>query len=174
MAVRRPSVSDPPSIVVVTGSVAAARRLVATRLAAARTAGWTVVRGWQAPMTRDRVVCTGTISTTDGARRALLAALAGAGLVVSVRLDPITVDRFLDDLRRLGPVESLAVDDIPPTLSLQQWALLAKLGEGLTLPEAAAELGLSSRTAERRVAAARRILGVSSTAEAIVTSITGR
>jgi DNA-binding NarL/FixJ family response regulator len=122
-------------------------------------------------MTRERVVCTGTISTADGARRALLAALAGAGLVVSLRLDPVTVDRFLDDLRRLGPVEFVAADDVSPTLSVQQRALLARLGEGLTLPEAAAELGLSSRTARRRVAAARRILAVSSTAEAIIAAI---
>jgi DNA-binding CsgD family transcriptional regulator len=171
MTVRNPFESDPPSIVVVTAPTGA-RRLVAARLAAARTAGWTVVRGWQAPMTRDRVVCTGTISTADGARRALLAALAGAGLVLTVRLDRVTVDRFLDDLRRLGPVELIAADDVSPTLSLQQRALLARLGEGLTLPEAAAELGLSPRTAGRRVTAARRLLAVSSTAEAIVAAIT--
>jgi hypothetical protein len=37
-----------------------------------------------------------------------------------------------------------------------------------TLGEAAAELGLSRRTADRRLAAARAMLGVATTAEALV------
>jgi DNA-binding CsgD family transcriptional regulator len=41
----------------------------------------------------------------------------------------------------------------------------------LTVPEAAAELGLTARTAERRIESARRILGVRSTAEAVVAAM---
>lgn len=92
----------------VEGSSRRADACVATAVAVARADGWTIVEGWAAPLTRDRVVCTGWIRTTDDARRALLAAVAGAGLVVGVSADPETLDRFIDDLRRLGPVDQVA------------------------------------------------------------------
>ena len=72
---------------------------------AARADGWTIVTGWAAPLARDRVICTGRIRNADDARRALLAAVAGAGLLVTSSADADTLDRFVDDLRRLGPVE---------------------------------------------------------------------
>ena len=73
--------------------------------------GWTVVRGWAAPLTGDRVVCTGTIGTADDARRALLAAMAGAGLVAGLTAGRPIVDRFVDELRSLGPVDHVVLED---------------------------------------------------------------
>jgi DNA-binding NarL/FixJ family response regulator len=55
----------------------------------------------------------------------------------------------------------------PIRLEPQQRALLALLAEGLTLGEAAWQLGLPRRTADRRLADARRALGTDRTAEAI-------
>jgi hypothetical protein len=79
-------------------------------LASARLDGWAVVPGWAAPLTGERVVCTGTIATADDARRALLAAMAGAGLVAGMTAGRATVDRFLDELRSLGPVDHVVMD----------------------------------------------------------------
>jgi len=45
--------------------------------------------------------------------------------------------------------------------------LLRLLADGWTLGEAASELGLSRRTADRRLDAARRELGTATTAEAV-------
>lgn len=91
-------------LLVVEGS----RSIVADRLEAtlgtARADGWSIVRGWAAPMTGERVVCTGAIASADDARRALLAALAGAGLVAHARTDRETIDRLVDELRSIGPV----------------------------------------------------------------------
>lgn len=126
-------------------------------LAGAQADGWTVLHGWAAPMRRERIVCTGWIRSPDQARRALLAAVSGARLVVGLSTDRETVDRFLDDLRRLGPVERVDMRTEPigdpgarPT-DARQRALLGMLSEGLTIREAADALGMSPRVAARRL-----------------------
>ncbi|MDT7575173.1 MAG: hypothetical protein QOH17_1506 [Pseudonocardiales bacterium] len=102
---------------------------------------------------------------------AVLAAVRGADLVVTAAAERDVIDQLCDDLRRLGTVE-LRVD--PPAaspsaaLSEDERALLAALLGGASLGEAAAALHLSRRTADRRLAAARRALGASTTAEALV------
>jgi hypothetical protein len=103
-----------PPFVVVEGRPPAVRGRIDVALEAARTAGWRIVRGWAAPLTGELVVCTGSIRSTDEARRALLAAVSGAGLIVAARADPELVARFVDDLRRLGPVEHVVVRPAPP------------------------------------------------------------
>lgn len=129
-------------------------------LALARADGWQILRGWGAPMRRDRVVCTGWIRSPDDARRALLAAVAGAGLVVIVATDRETVDQFLDDLRRLGAVQHERAGSISTApRTRDQRALLGLVAEGLTIDEAAAELGIDATTARRRLATARRQAG---------------
>jgi DNA-binding CsgD family transcriptional regulator len=161
---------DRPPLLVIEGPRAVVRARIAAALEDAADHDWHIVRGWAAPLRRDRVVCTGWVGTPDDARRALLAAVAGSGLVVGCTADRETVDRFLDDLRRLGPVEH--IDAVPtPTggpLTDAERALLGLLAEGFTVRQAAAELGVSERTADRRLAAARQRLGVGSTAAAIV------
>ena len=97
------------SFVIIEGERRAATTRIAAAVAAARADGWTIVRGWAAPLGGDRVVCTGWIRHADDARRALLAAMAGAGLVVAASADPETVDRLLEDLRHLGPVDRIAL-----------------------------------------------------------------
>jgi hypothetical protein len=99
-------------LVVVEGRSSTAQRRVAEAIALARARGWLVVDGWAAPLGRERVICTGTIDATDAARRALLAAVAGAGLIVAADADRETLDRFLDDLRTLGPVDHVTMQRI--------------------------------------------------------------
>jgi len=67
------------------------------------------------------------------------------------------------DAVRLEPV-ALAAELTPEGLRL-----LGLLVEGFSLGEAAGSLHLSRRTADRRLAAARRALGAATTAEALVT-----
>ena len=148
---------------------------LAAALAAARGEGWTVVRGWAAPLTRERVACTGWIRTADDARRALLAAVAGAGLIVGVSSDQQTLDRLLDDLRRLGHVERVATGDTGPArLTAGQRAVLGLLAEGLTIREATVELGLHRTTAARRLARARHLLRVDRAADEIAATLERR
>ena len=147
---------------------------LAEAVAAARSDGWAIVDGWAAPLTRERVACTGRINGTDDARRALLAAISGAGLIVASRADRETIDRFLDDLRRLGPVDHVMAEAPRGRLSARQRAVLGLLGEGLTLDEAAAALGIDLDAARERLEAARASLGVASTAEAIVAALGAR
>ena len=165
--------SDRPALLVVEGARAAVRRRVEAALAMARAEDWAIVRGWAAPLGRERVVCTGWIHAPDDARRALLAAVAGASLVVGCSVDRDTVDRFLDDLRRLGPVEHLRATGPPATNELNsvERALLGMVAEGLTSREAAGELGLGHRAANRRLTSARERLGVDSTSAAIVAAL---
>lgn len=144
-----------------------ARATLAVALEDAREAGCQVVRGWVAPLGPERVVCTGWIRTTDDARRALLAAIGGAGLAVRAGADRRTIDQLVDDLRRLGEVEHVMdVAARPAPLLRSQRSILALVREGLTIRQAAARLGVDRRTADRRLAAARLALGVRSTAEA--------
>ena len=141
-------------------SAAAARREV-------EAAGWRVVERW----TNDPgIVCTGVVEDAAGAAEALLAALAGAGLIVEARADRDLIDRLVDDLRRLGPVEHRTHERDHPVLTAEERELLALLADGLTLGAAAERLHLSRRTADRRLAHARVKLGVGTTAEAVVAS----
>jgi hypothetical protein len=80
---------------------------VEATLETARLDGWTIVAGWGAPLTGERVICTGTISSADDARRALLAAMAGAGLVARLAAERRVADELVDELRSIGPVEHL-------------------------------------------------------------------
>lgn len=166
---------DRPPLLVVEGPRALVRARIAAALDEAGAHDWRIVRGWAAPLRRDRVVCTGWVTTSDDARRALLAAVAGSGLVVGCTADRDTVDRFLDDLRRLGPVEHVDAAPAAPSgpLTDAERALLGLLAEGLTTRQAAAEVGISERTADRRLAVARQRLGVGSTAAAIVACRSG-
>ena len=168
-------IATPPYVIVEGPPPVVDRRLRASR-SAVREGGWAVIHGWGAPLGRERVVCTGMITSADDARRALLAAISGAGLVLGVRADRETIDRFLDDLRRLGPVAHLTGAGPPGELARllltsQQRALLALLGEGLSVGEASLSLGLTRASAGRRLAAARTALGVNSTGSAIVAAL---
>jgi DNA-binding NarL/FixJ family response regulator len=112
----------------------------------------------------------GQVETQADAEAALLAAFAGHGLVIETRPGSRILDRLVDDLRRLGPVDHRVVDS--QHVAFDQGdsgarAILGLLAEGLTLGQVAAQLGVSRRTADRRVAAARRALGAERTTEAV-------
>jgi DNA-binding NarL/FixJ family response regulator len=138
---------------------------IAARLAVE---GHRVVDAFRAPLDRSGAICRGVVDGPDSAADALLAALDGAGLLVEASADRATIDRLVDDLRRLGPVDHRATPPAPmPALDPEARAILGLLAEGHTLGEAAALLGLARRTADRRLAAARDALGVERTTEAI-------
>lgn len=154
-----------PPLVVVEGSDRDLQ-LAAQELAAS---GWRVEDGFAAPYRAGRVVRHGVVSSPALAAAALTAALAGQGLVVRVDAPRDVLDRLLDDLRHLGPVERRAGSvAATPQLEPEDRAILGLLAEGHSLGEAAALLGLSRRTADRRLARGRRMLGTRRTTEAIV------
>jgi DNA-binding NarL/FixJ family response regulator len=125
--------------------------------------GWTLPsRPWNAG---EGLVCVGAIRDAGDAQAALLAAARGAGVVVVARCSADELDAFVDDLGRLGPVEELHRDAEPRVPEGQR--LLELLADGRSLDEAAAALHISRRTAERRLANARRALGVHTTAAAV-------
>lgn len=92
------------------------------------------------------------------------------GIDVVVRCDGLPSDlalRFADDLRRAGGLHAVgpvAMSQLDP----DQLALLEALGSGVTLASAAASQGMAIRSAHRRLAGARRALGVATTAEAVL------
>ena len=112
-----------------------------------REQGWTVRRGWTAPEGERRRVCAGVVAHVTASREVL--------------------ERFFEDLRRCGPVDYLRGDAATSPLSEEQRRLLELLRDGASLGEAADRLHVSRRTADRRLAAARKALGVKTTAEAI-------
>ena len=120
-----------------------------------------------------RLVLYGRVPDLDTAKLAVLAAARGAGVVAIADADTEPGRSLLADLARIGPVgrdadESLddAPDDLP--LTDEQRALLDRLAAGETIAAAAAAEFLSLRTANRRIAEARKALGVRTTREAVL------
>jgi DNA-binding CsgD family transcriptional regulator len=139
---------------------------IAVREISAR--GWTPQPGFGAPFRSGTIARTGLVDGADAAGLALLAALEGQGLVVRATTTRDVLDRLIDDLRRLGPVDHrIGMPDQPADLGPDARAILGLLAEGHTLGQAADLVGLSRRTADRRLAEARRALGVRRTTEAI-------
>jgi DNA-binding NarL/FixJ family response regulator len=119
------------------------------------------VRGGEDTVIVSRVTC------LEDAARAVLAAVRGARLVIDAAAPREVIDRLCDDLRRIADVDHRIGPAARPALSAEQRALVAHLLAGATLGQAARELHLSRRTADRRLAAIRSTLGASSTAEAL-------
>lgn len=139
---------------------------VADALAAGRATDARIVEGWSGG---PGDICVGTVSAPEDAAAALLAAVAGAGLVVSVAGSNELTDRLCDDLRRIGPLEVLTPSSRRrPMRTRIERGLLELLAGGSTLGDAATKLDLPRRTADRRLADARAKLGVETTAEAII------
>jgi DNA-binding NarL/FixJ family response regulator len=141
----------------------------ATAVAAVRLQGWSLTEGFEtARMARPGGIRHGVVRTPEDAAGAVLAALGGEGLMVLVRAPAEVVDRLLDDLRHLGPVEHRrTIPGSSPAVADEGLAILGLLAAGCSLGEAATQLGLSRRTADRRLAEARRALGAERTAEAV-------
>lgn len=161
------SASDPapgPPVIIVAGPPEA----VEAAIAEVRRAGWHVTAGFGEQPPSPGEVRSGAIETEADAAAALLSVLAGAGAVIQAGGEGPLLDRLLDDLRHLRRVDvrrGPRPGDSPVDEDAR--AILAILAEGRTLGDAAAQLGLSRRTADRRLAGARAALGVERTVEAV-------
>jgi DNA-binding NarL/FixJ family response regulator len=116
------------------------------------------------------------VDDAASAAAALRLALDGASLVIHAVAPRAVLDRLYEDLRRIGPVEVVTAARPPgpgDLLDKDARELLRLLAQGLTLNDAADALHLSLRTANRRLADARRTLGVTTTLEAIATLSAG-
>jgi hypothetical protein len=146
-------------------------------------AGWTTREGFaltdqQWDVTAARVALFGRVGDADTAELALLAAARGAGIVAIADTGTDIGRALLADLGRIGPVSTdpdveLAIDpdggdELSPQLAPEQRALLERLASGETIAAAAAAEFLSLRTANRRIAEAREVLGVRTTREAVL------
>jgi DNA-binding CsgD family transcriptional regulator len=154
-----------PPVVVIEGPEDAFARAVAE----AGAAGWRVRNGFEGqPPGAGPVVRTGAVTSAEDAAGALLAVLGGAGLVAHGLAPREVIDRLVDDLRHVGPVEHRRrLEPSPPQLDPDQLEILRMLGQGRRLGDAADALGLSRRTADRRLAGARLALGTERTVEAV-------
>jgi hypothetical protein len=142
-------------------------------------AGWHAREGFALPdpawdVTAQRLVLYGRVGDGDTAELAVHAAARGAGVVVIADPDTELGRTLLADLGRLGPVtrdpdsEVAPPNHSAPVLLPEQRALLERLANGETIAAAAAAEYLSLRTANRRIAQARQVLGVRTTREAVL------
>jgi DNA-binding CsgD family transcriptional regulator len=137
---------------------------------------WWARRGFDLPdepweLTDRGWCCTGEVGDPEGAADALLALVRGCALVVVLSAPGEVGDAFLADVSRAGAPHSLPPRPIAgpvDELDEDERALLALLADGRSVADAAGELYLSLRTAQRRLGAARRRLGVATTREAVV------
>ena len=127
---------------------------------------WPIVHGLRPPV-GGQAVCLGTVADGTDAGQAVLAAVAGARLVVDATAPREVIDELCDDLRRLGDVDHRFGDSATPRVGADERALLELLLGGATIGEAARRLHISRRTADRRLAAARQALQAGTTAEAL-------
>ena len=114
------------------------------------------------PYALDATVCA-VVDTPEVAAAVLHALARGADAVVMLRLDDAS--QFVEAAQRLAEVGA----PVAPVLADDQVELLELLADGHTLGDAAEKVGMSPRTAHRRLGAARAILGATSNAEAIAT-----
>jgi DNA-binding NarL/FixJ family response regulator len=147
-------------------------------------AGWTTREGFalteqQWDVSDSRLALFGRVADPDTAELALMAAARGAGVVAITDAGADIGRALLADLARIGPVSTDADADVSgepagdgsgnsPQLAPEQRALLERLASGETIAAAAAAEFLSLRTANRRIAEAREVLGVRTTREAVL------
>ncbi len=140
-------------------------------------AGWRTRDGFALPeptwdVATTRLVLYGRVTDLDTAALVVQAAARGAGIVAVTDQNTGIGRALIDDLLRLGPVH-LRPDaddntDLFAQLIPEQRALLQRLANGETIAAAAAAEFLSLRTANRRIAQARELLGVRTTREAVI------
>ena len=92
----------------------------------------------------------------------LLALARGADVVIAIDLPPTQRAALLDDIARIADVRQAG------SLTLDERDVVEGLVEGQTLTEVARSLGMSRRTATRRLATARVAFGAATTMELIL------
>ena len=154
----------PASYIVIENAAAGALEQACADLAAG---GLRIVRTFEAA--GPGTAYASQVTDERAAQHAVLAALAGAHLVVAAEAPREVIDMLCEDLRRLGPLDHQVGPPANPVHGLGdiERALLERLLRGDSLGEAANALHLSRRTADRRLASARRALGAATTAEAL-------
>ncbi len=159
---------DQSFIVVESGQPAVFER---ARADLAAVTGLTLISTFSHPAAE--TICAGEVTGKSTAQQAVLAAVAGAHLVVAATAPREVIDMLCDDLRRLGALDHRVGDDATsgPSLAHSERALLDRLVAGDSLGEAARALHMSRRTADRRLASAKRALGAGTTAEALAIAV---
>jgi DNA-binding CsgD family transcriptional regulator len=139
-------------------------------------AGWQVREGFEplAGVVGRRLVRFGVVADPSTAVLVVRAAASGAGVVAVVDGAASWVQSLVDDLARFGPVRRCCdPPDGPagtaalPPLQPDERALLERLAAGQTIAAAAAAEFMSLRTANRRIAAIRRLFDVTNTRDAV-------
>jgi hypothetical protein len=155
--------SRPAPVVVITDEVGR----MATTCAIAQAAGRLVINGWQLPanpwdVAPHSVVVSGYLAGGSTETELVDAVVRGAGAIIGVPPDVEPPARLVDALQR---VTSVVEASECPTLMLDaaQVHLLVEIARGKNAAEAARSAHLSVRTAHRRIAEAREILGAGST-----------
>lgn len=128
-----------------------------------------VLRGWSIDLAAQAFPDARVVALHDDVAAVVDLAVSGARVVacVPVTASEQTVDLLVAELRRIGEVHVVTSPPITRAVPDDARALLNHLADGCSLGEAAAREHLSRRTADRRLAAARNALGVTSTAEAV-------
>lgn len=129
--------------------------------------GARIVQGWRKPIPGVQLVCVGSVAAATDAAAAVMCAMGGARLVIAASADRDVIDSLCDDLRHLGELDHRIGRSGQLALPDEHRQLLALLLGGATLGQAAQALHISRRTADRRLAAARELLGAQSTSEAV-------
>lgn len=139
--------------------------------------GWDVHEGFALPdepwdVSRNRMLLVGLVDDATAAADAVLAAARGAAVIATVEDGSEVAALLVADLSRIGTVTRTAEPE-PDTggfaaLTAEQCALLERLATGDSIAAAADAEFLSLRTANRRIAQARAILGVRTTRQAVV------
>ncbi len=134
--------------------------------------GWCVQRGLTLPrepwdVTSRKLVVSGTVSDQQGLAVTVSSAARGAGVIAHCT-DSGLATAMEAALCKVGPVRrELDITAEYGGLTREQSALLARLAAGESVAAAAEAEFLSLRTANRRLAQARDLLGVTTTGEAI-------
>ena len=137
-------------------------------------AGWTRIGGIDVdpePWSRkDEGVLCAADRLDEEALPTVLELLTRGVSVVAHFADRRPAARVFDEGRRLASAEWIDASQLPATarLSAIQFALLAAIGDGADVRGAASTVHTSPRSAARLLAAARAVLGVDTTAEAVV------
>lgn len=164
--------TDRPLIVVHTGAA------LAEACADLAEVGWRVQPGWTVPgpprpgpawvsAAPTATTVFGAVAGEQDIGDAVLAALTGAGVVADAGPGRRIAELLCDNLRRLGPVEHRWEAAGWVVLTADERRLLDLLAAGRTLGDAAKQLHLARRSADRRLAAARARLGVTTTTAAV-------
>ncbi|MDQ3894427.1 MAG: helix-turn-helix transcriptional regulator, partial [Actinomycetota bacterium] len=125
-------------------------------------------RPWD--VSAERLVVVTSVRTRADAGRVLLAASRGVSLVVVNEARRSVAAQLVEDLQRLGTTVTFPHRRADPLRRLEpeEHRLLTLVASGSSIADAAHKLHIARRTADRRLAAARRTLGVKTTSEAVM------